>query len=97
MNEINKLVCLLAKANIAFELCPFPIGGECTLQICYPDKDTCKVDAVSHQYSYGGKDGLIEVLGSVNPDFPNYDVVGWLTAEEAFPYFVDKGNNESCS
>ena len=28
-------------------------------------------------------------MGSVNPDAPNEDVVGWLTAAEAFKYFIN--------
>lgn len=36
----------------------------------------------------GGK-GLIEVLGTADEvNAPNYDVIGWLTAEEAAKYFL---------
>lgn len=87
--EMTKLACLLAKANIPFELVAWECGGEPTLQIAYPNKEHCLVDAVSHKYSYGGTKGLIEVMGSVNPDLLEGDSVrGWLTANEAFQFFA---------
>lgn len=88
--EMTKLICLLAKADIPFELIAWECNEKPTLQIAHPNKAHSVVDAVSHEYSYGGKQGLIEVLGSVNPNCPNEDVRGWLTAEEAFCYFVNK-------
>lgn len=38
-------------------------------------------DAICHEFSYGGKDGLLEVAGKIVRDNPD-DVDGWLTAEE---------------
>ena len=89
MNEITKLAVLLAKENIPFELNAFMVD-EPTVQICFPDKKNVIVDAVCHNFSYGGPEGLIEVLGSRNVNNPNDDVVGWLTAEEAIVYFREK-------
>ena len=89
MTEMTALACLLAKDNIPFEIIAWECGGEPTLQIVSPNKETCRVDAVSHKYSCGGTKGLIEVMGSANPNLPNYDVVGWLTANEAFQYFTE--------
>ena len=86
--EITKLACLLAKANIPFELVAWDCGGEPTIQIASPSKEHCLVDAVSHRYSYGGTQGLIEVMGSANPNLPVRDVRGWLTANEAFQFFA---------
>lgn len=90
MNEITKLAVLLAKENIPFELNSFIVSKEPTLQICSPNKKNAVVDAVCHEFSYGGPEGLIEVLGSRNVNKPNDDVVGWLTAEEAIVYFREK-------
>lgn len=85
MTELTKLACLLATANIPFELYPFNLNGEATLQIAYPNKKDCIVDAVCNNSSYGGNEGLLEVLVLVRPTInKNY---GWLTAEEAFKYF----------
>lgn len=88
-SEITKLACLLAKEGIPFELCPWVNNGKPTIQIASPNKECCIVDAVCHDNSYGGKQGLLEVLGSANPNLPNDDVVGWLTANEAFQYFTE--------
>ena len=89
MNEMSKLVVILAKAGVNFEICPFIIGEKPTFKICSPNKENFEVDAVSHEYSYGGPDGLIEVMGTADEvNAPNEDVVGWLTAEEAAKYFL---------
>ena len=87
--EITKLAVLLAKEDIPFELVAWDCGGEATIQIASPSKENCVVDAICHKYSYGGKQGLIEVMGSANLNLPNDDVVGWLTANEAFEYFTE--------
>lgn len=88
-SELSKLAALLGKANIPFEIASWVMGGEACLTLCSPSQKDCKVDAASHSFIYGGEAGLLEVLGSVNPAAPNDDVVGWLTAEEAFKYFVE--------
>lgn len=80
--EMNKLIRLLAEKHIPFEVRVVNIGEWPSLQICYPSCAECEIDAVSHSYSYGGKDGLIEILSK-----HEIDVVGWLTAEEAEKYF----------
>lgn len=86
--ELNKLLVLLARAGIPFEVFPYSLCGKYYFQICYPDKENCVVDAVSTPYTYGGKNGLIEVMvGHWKDD----DVHGWLTANEAFQFF-DKAN-----
>jgi len=90
MKEMNLLIKELIANNIPFEIWPFIVMGKPTFQICFPSKENCLVDAVSHEGSYGGPQGLIEVLGSVNNDYPNDDVVGWLTAKEAINYFIIK-------
>lgn len=54
MNEMNKLVKILAKAGVEFEIVPFIFGEKASFQICSPNEEECKVDAVSHEYSYGG-------------------------------------------
>ena len=86
--EMNKLIRLLVEEGIPFEVHPWVINGEATFQIASPTKKDCIVDAVCHHFSYGGEAGLIEVMGSANPNHPNDDVVGWLTAEKALIYFM---------
>ena len=83
--EMTKLAVLLAKADIPFELASFTICGEPTIQIASPSKESCIIDAVCHNFSYGGKEGLLEIMG---PEVDDYDdVCGWLTAEQAFKHF----------
>jgi len=90
MNEMTKLAVLLAKEDIPFELVSWSVNGEATTSIVSPSQEDCIVDAVCHQFSYGGEEGLLEVLGSANPELENIDVVGFLTAEEAIKYFRTK-------
>lgn len=90
MNEMTKLAVLLAKEDIPFELVSWSVKGEATTSICSPSQEDCIVDAVCHQFSYGGQDWLLEVMGSANPELENIDVVGYLTAEEAIKYFRTK-------
>lgn len=96
MNEMNKLIVLLAKADIPFEVRAIDIppyrGAEenCSLQICCPDVEHRRIDAVCHYASYGGdKQGLIETMSDLRPD-----VDGYLTANEAFQFFDDVWQDE---
>lgn len=82
MTEMNKLAVLLAKNNIPFEIRAWDFIDKPTWQICYPSIADIKVDAVCHAGSYGHERGLIEIMSAFEED-----VVGWLTADEALPYF----------
>lgn len=90
MQEMHKLLAMLVRENIPFEIHSFQLTlNECTWQIASPSKENQIIDAVSHKYTYGGSDGKIEILSELTDD-----VVGWLTAEEALPYF-QKANEEA--
>lgn len=82
MTEMNKLAVLLANNNIPFEIKAFNFLDKPTWQICSPSIADTKVDAICHAGSYGHENGLIEIMSRFEED-----VVGWLTAEEALPYF----------
>lgn len=87
--EMNKLIRLLVEEGIPFEVCPWTAwNGEAVFSICSPSREDCVVDAVSHGISEGGKHGLIEVLGSMNPRYDKDGCVGGLTAEKALIYFM---------
>lgn len=91
MTEMNKLIILLVRNNIPFEIRAWDICEKPTWQICTPSLADQQIDAVCHEFSYGHHEGLIEVMSAFEED-----VVGWLTAEEALPYFqayVLCGNN----
>ena len=90
MTEMNNLIKLLAKADIPFEIIPFSMpcmDKKCSLQVRSPSSEDCKIDAVCHNYSYGGDRGLIEVMGDCVRSEEGDSVRGWLTAEQAFEYF----------
>ena len=74
MREIDKLAAMLTERGISFEQRPL-FDGE---QILVPGE----WDAVCHSYSYGGPEGLLEVMGDP-VTFPGEGAVaGWLTAAD---------------
>ena len=96
MNEMTKLAILLAENNIPFELVAMTsMSDDMTtfdkpvVQIISPSVADRKMDAVCHNSSYGGREGLLEIMVN-DPAFEEENgdaVVGWLTAEDALPYF----------
>ena len=83
MTEMNKLMWLLENANIPYEI----VYQDWTdsIQVWYPSKEDAVCDAICHHYSYGGKEGLLEIMGLLTDEEAEYDsVVGWLTAENVF-------------
>ena len=96
MSEMNKLIKLLAKNDIPFEVRSInilPYGEDypgSTIQICSPSDKNIWVDAICHRGSYGGKEGLIEIMGIFEEDD---GVIGHLTAEQAYGYFVKVRDN----
>lgn len=99
MTEMDKLAAMLDAAGVSFsrieeplepalgELIPFQWRIN---QIVVRDGLEPKLSAVCHFGSYGCKEGLIEAwCFSGEPE-------GWLTAEQAFAYFMDHGAKEVC-
>ena len=79
MTEMEKLINKLAKADIPYELAVHPFTN--TPQVWYPTRENPVCDAICHEFSYGGQDGLLEIMGLANsPD----SVEGYLTADEVF-------------
>ena len=88
-SEMNKLIHLLHENHIPFEIGTGIYHDEAAIQIFSPSAENCLIDAISHYYSYGGRQGLIELMGHGSGErITNYDVVGWLTAKEAIGYFT---------
>ena len=90
MSEMDKLVEYLYK-NVAGDdrkVVTRPCCGGQQVVVC--DKDGNWLwDAVCHQYSYGGADGLIEVMEQTDQNYVLSDeerecddVIGYLTAED---------------
>lgn len=96
MNEMNKLIKLLAKADIPFEVTAhmFPdfekkkddYEMKAWVQVVSPSVADCKIDAIYHPGSYGYKEGLLEIMGPPTEECGD-GVVGYLTAEEALEHF----------
>ena len=83
MTEMQKLINKLAKADIPCELAVHPFTN--TLQVWYPTRENPVCDVICHEYSYGGKDGLLEIMGLVDEKKSGGDSVeGYLTADEIF-------------
>ena len=49
--------------------------------------NTLDFDVVCHKYSYGGKDGLLEMWDRKGD---NDDVIGYLTAKDVIAYILKK-------
>lgn len=53
--------------------------------IFYPSNDKCKCSVIQGQYTYGGEDNLLEIMGLLtNEEREGDDVKSWLSAEEVF-------------
>lgn len=77
MTHIEALEVMLTRRNINFKVEIQP--WYCTPQIIvYDENGEIAGDVISHCYSYGGPDGLLEIMG-----FGLDDVKGWLTAAKA--------------
>jgi len=82
-NEMDKLIPLLCKADIPFDLA-IHMGRP---QIVYPSLESHVCDAVLHWGSYGHEQGLLEIMGLTDNDEDG--VEGWMTAEEVFDRILD--------
>lgn len=93
MNEMQRLIPLLVEMRVPFEI-GYQDFGDNNLypQVWLPNKRDVKADVICHPWSYGGKDGLLEMMA----DFDNYDddVKGYLTARETLDQILDIANRE---
>lgn len=80
-SEIDRLCQKLNKANIRYRK-EILNGGDHVFQ--YFDDGTLAFSAICSPYSYGGPEGLIELMLIGEPD-----VIGYLTAEECFAKIMD--------
>lgn len=80
LTELGKLCCWLADNKFRFTFRPLFAGA----QIGVFSKDGSYAwDAICHEYSYGGEEGLLEIAGCLVDEEECGDTVrGWLTAEE---------------
>lgn len=76
MTEMEKLIKALTKANVPFETI-FDFWGND--HVCYPNYGDMRCSVICNKYSYGGKEGLLEIMGLVYDEEDS--VEGYLTAE----------------
>ena len=79
--EMEKLIVMVDNANYdsyiteVFE----------TLQLNLEKNGKRIGDIICHEFSYGGKNGLLEIMGcGIKDEYGKDDVKGYLTAEECF-------------
>lgn len=79
--EMMRLANMLGCANI-----PYDMGESFSgLHICYPNAENVVCSVIQHSFSYGGRDGKLEIMGLLTDEEEEYDsVVGWLSAENVF-------------
>lgn len=88
MNEMEKLIECLKTLKIPHEVTPHFLFKD-SLQVWYPNKKESVMDAICHDYSYGGKEGLLEIMGLLTDEEAYFDdVVGYLTAENVLSRII---------
>ena len=90
-NEMITLIDKLEAAHIPHEVTADICG---TPQVWYPSRDNSICDVICHPYSYGGDEGLLEIMGLLTEEEAECDdVVGWLDAKNVFArIYVDYMN-----
>jgi len=74
--EMLRLITMLTALHIPYEVTADLEGNP---QVWYPTRQNPICDAICHSFSYGGSDGLLEIMGLVDR---NDDVLGYQHAEE---------------
>lgn len=89
--QMTTLINLLDAFDIPYEVTSNWIND--SAQVWYPNKRNPMCDVISHSYSYGGSEGLLEIMG-LCPDIDDDDVLGWLTAEDVFERIYSHYTNQ---
>lgn len=85
IEEIERLKIMLEAAGIPFKYSR-RYSASSNTQISYPTHGKQrKCSVIQGQYTYGGKENLLEIMGLLTDEEREEDcVAGWLTAEEVF-------------
>lgn len=78
--QMERLMIALKALEVPFEITKNHV--ENTDQVWYPSKAEAVCDVICHKYSYGGPQGLLEIMGLVDEEKTGDSVEGWLTAKE---------------
>ena len=92
LSELARLADLLRRAGIPYEWKPEPEMGGATIKL--PDCDTwyttgTGASVIQHYSSYGGREGLLEVMVHESEEDES-NPVGWLSAGEALALLKDR-------
>lgn len=79
MKEMDKLEDYLDVKGYNYKRKPLYDGEQI---IVYDNRGVRRWDAVCHSGSYGGKRGLLEIMGDIVLDVVEDDVEGYLTAQD---------------
>lgn len=86
-NEMDKLIQMLEQFEDTQEEYIFDLEKDIfgCYHILYPNNIIRECSVICNPYSYGGKEGLLEIMGLLTKEeSENDDVIGWLTAEDVF-------------
>lgn len=79
MTQMELLIETLETIGIPFEVTEHTFTH--TKQVWYPSKAEPVCDVICHEFSYGGDEGLLEIMGLLTDEEAEMDsVVGWLDA-----------------
>lgn len=89
MMEIERLVSLLNDARIPYErdddMMYNKLVNVSIKRVKYPCNDNFVCSAIQGDYTYGGRENLIEIMGLLTDEEKQHDSVrGYLTADEVF-------------
>lgn len=83
INQMDKLSKLLDEHEIPYVREVNGVGND---HLCYPvfgEGRICSV--ICGKYTYGGEEGLLEIMGLLTPEEEEFDdVLGYLTADQVF-------------
>ena len=77
--EMKKLHNMLEEEGIPHKIIKDVFDG---YQLVYPDEKNPVCDVICHEYSYGGKKGLLEMSGLCPED--EEGIIGFMTAKQCY-------------
>lgn len=93
MEKYTEILCLremLKESNVPFHIFRRLDG----YQILYPNIHTPRCSIIQHEFSYGGKDNLIEIQGLLTiEERKSSSVLGYLDAKNVFERIKKDFNN----
>lgn len=82
-SEMEKLMMYLEVEKIPYEVREHTFTH--SVQLFYPSYAEAKCDVICHEFSYGGPEGYLEIMGLLTDEEAEHDeVAGWLTAVNIF-------------